>query len=213
MSDLDLLLRFVVTLPLLLLSLVAHELAHGYSADRLGDSTPRREGRLTLNPLVHLDAWGTVALVVTYLGSGGSFFFGWARPVGVTTANFRDPQRAMMLVGASGPAANAALAVIAAALVWLTYSWSLFVAEALALAFALNVVLCVLNLVPLPPLDGSRVLGGLLPRRLYARWVGLDRYGTYVLIGLVLVLVAVPEVFEATIGAVLDWSYALLPGG
>jgi Zn-dependent protease len=213
MSEGDLLLRFAVTLPLLLVSLVAHELAHGFSADRLGDPTPRREGRLTLNPVVHLDMWGTVALVVTYLGSGGSFFFGWAKPVSVTTANFRDPQRAMMLVAASGPAANACLALLAAALVWLTYSWSLFVAEALALAFVLNVVLCALNLVPLSPLDGSRILGGLLPRRLYPGWVGLDRYGTYVMVALVAVLVAFPEVFDATIGAVVDWSFALLPGG
>lgn len=208
-----LLLRFVVTLPLLLLSLVAHELAHAYSADRLGDPTARRDGRLTLDPLVHLDRWGTVALVVTYLGSGGGFFFGWARPVSVQTASFRNPQRAMMLVGASGPAANAGLALAAAGLVWLTSSWSLFAAESLALASALNVVLCVVNLVPVPPLDGSRVVGGLLPRSVYPRWVGLDRYGASALVGLVVVLVAVPEVFQATLGAVLAWSYALLPGG
>ena len=213
MSDNDLLIRFVVTLPLLLVSLVVHELAHGWVSWKLGDTTAKAHGRLTLNPLKHLDVWGTIALVVTFVGSGGSFFFGWAKPVPVDPRRFKDPQRGMMLVGAAGPAANFALALVAAGLVWLTYTWSLFVAQALALAFVLNVVLGVLNLIPVPPLDGSRVVGGFLPRDLYLRWVDLDRYGNYVFMGLLVVMLAAPQVFEATIGRVLDWSYALLPGG
>jgi len=212
-SDNDLLIRFVVTLPLLLVSLVVHELAHGWVSWKLGDTTAKAHGRLTLNPLKHLDVWGTIALVVTFVGSGGSFFFGWAKPVPVDPRRFKDPQRGMMLVGAAGPAANFALALVAAGLVWLTYTWSLFVAQALALAFVLNVVLGVLNLIPVPPLDGSRVVGGFLPRDLYLRWVDLDRYGNYVFMGLLVVMLAAPQVFEATIGRVLDWSYALLPGG
>ena len=213
MTDNGLLLRFVVTLPLLLVSLVAHELAHGWVAWRLGDPTAKVHGRLTLNPLKHLDVWGTVALIVTFIGSGGTFFFGWAKPVPVDPRYFKDPQRGMMLVGAAGPAANFALALVSAGLVWLTYTWSLFAAQALALAFVLNVVLGVLNLVPIPPLDGSRVVGGFLPRDLYLRWVDLDRYGNYVFIGLLVVMIAAPQVFESTIGRVLDWSFALLPGG
>ena len=213
MTGNDLLLRFLVTLPLLLVSLVMHELAHGWAAWRLGDPTAKLHGRLTLNPIKHLDVWGTVALVVTFVGSGGTFFFGWAKPVPVDPRYFKDPQRGMMLVGAAGPAANFALALMAAGLVWLTYTWSLFVAQALALAFVLNVVLGVLNLVPIPPLDGSRVVGGFLPRDLYVRWVDLDRYGNYVFMGLLVIMLAAPQVFEATIGRVLDWSYALLPGG
>jgi Zn-dependent protease len=213
MSDGDLLLQFAVTLPLLLISLVVHELAHGFVASWLGDQTARRAGRLTINPLVQLDTWGTIALVVTFIGSGGSFFFGWAKPVPVDPRNFADPQRGMMLVGAAGPAANFCLALIAAGLVWLTYTWSAFIAEALALAFLLNVVLGVLNLVPIPPLDGSRVLGGFLPRSLYSRWTDLDRFGNYVFMGLLVVMLAAPQVFESTIGVVLDWSYGLLPGG
>ena len=212
-GDNELLLRFVVTLPLLLVSLVMHELAHGWAAWKLGDPTVKLHGRLSLNPLRHLDVWGTVALVVTFVGSGGTFFFGWAKPVPVDPRYFKDPQRGMMLVGAAGPAANFALALIAASLVWLTYTWSLFVAQALALAFVLNVVLGVINLIPIPPLDGSRVVGGFLPRDLYLRWVDLDRYGNYVFMGLLVVMLAAPQVFEATIGRVLDWSYALLPGG
>jgi len=209
----DLFLRFLVTLPLLLVSLVFHELAHGWVAWKLGDPTAKLHGRLTLNPLKHLDAWGTVALVVTFVGSGGSFFFGWARPVPISPRFFKDPQRGMMLVGAAGPAANFALALVSAGLVWLTYSWSLFAAQALALAYVLNVVLGVLNLIPVPPLDGSRVVGGFLPRDLYPRWLDLDRYGNYVFMGLLVVMLAAPQVFESTIGRVLEWSYALLPGG
>jgi Zn-dependent protease len=209
----DLLLRFFVTLPLLLVSLVAHELAHGWAAWKLGDPTARLHGRLTVNPLRHLDAWGTAALVVTFIGSGGSFFFGWAKPVPIAPAHFRDEQRGMMLVGAAGPAANFALAAGAAGLVWGTYTWSLFAAQALVLAFVLNVVLGVLNLVPVPPLDGSRVLGGFLPHELYRRWAALDAYGNYVFMVLLVTMLAAPQVFSATIGRVLAWSYALLPGG
>jgi len=213
MTENVLLVRFVITLPLLLVSLVIHELAHGWVAWKLGDPTAKQHGRLTLNPVGHLDVWGSIMLVVTFLGSGGTFFFGWAKPVPISPWHFKDPQRGMMLVGLAGPVANVALALVAAGLVWLTYSSSLFVAQALALAFVLNVVLGALNLVPIPPLDGSRVVGGLLPRDLYLRWAALDRYGNYVFLGLVVLMVAVPQVFGATIGAVLQWSFRLLPGG
>jgi len=213
MTENVLLVRFVITLPLLLVSLVIHELAHGWVAWKLGDPTAKQHGRLTLNPVGHLDVWGSIMLVVTFLGSGGTFFFGWAKPVPISPWHFKDPQRGMMLVGLAGPVANVALALVAAGLVWLTYSSSLFVAQALALAFVLNVVLGALNLVPIPPLDGSRVVGGLLPRDLYLRWAALDRYGNYVFLGLVVLMLAVPQVFGATIGAVLQWSFRLLPGG
>jgi Zn-dependent protease len=213
LTDNGLVVQFLIISPLLLVSLVLHELAHGWVAWKLGDPTAKAHGRLTLNPVKHLDMWGTVALVVTFVGSGGSFFFGWAKPVPVDPRHFKDPQRGMMLVGAAGPAANFAVALIAAGLVWLTYTWSLFAAQTLALAFVLNVVLGVINLIPIPPLDGSRVVGGFLPRDLYVRWVDLDRYGNYVFMGLLVVMLAAPQVFQATIGRVLDWAFLLLPGG
>jgi len=212
-TESSLLLEFLVTLPLLLVSLVLHELAHGWAAWKLGDPTAKSLGRLSPNPLRHLDTWGTAALVVTFLGSGGSFFFGWAKPVPVDPRCFKDPQRGMMLVGAAGPLTNLALALIAAGLVWMTYTWSLFLAQAFALLYVLNIVLAVLNLLPIPPLDGSRVVGGFLTRSQYRSWVALDRYGNYVFIILLLVILLAPEVFEATIGRVLDWSFMLLPGG
>ena len=205
--------QFLIVSPLLLVSLVLHELAHGWVAWKLGDPTAKAHGRLTLNPLKHLDTWGTVMLAVSFLGSGGRFFFGWAKPVPVDPRHFKDGQRGMMWVGLAGPATNFAVALVAAGLIWLTYTWSIWLAQALYMLFVLNVILGTINLIPIPPLDGSRVLGGFLPRASYARWQAFDRYGTLVFAGLFIVMVAFPGVYGATIGAVLQWSYHLLPGG
>ena len=213
MTDNGLVVQFLIISPLLLVSLVLHELAHGWVAWKLGDPTAKLHGRLTLNPLKHLDTWGTVMLAVTFLGSGGRFFFGWAKPVPISPWHFKDPQRGMLLVGAAGPITNYLLAVVAAGLIWLTYTWSPWLEQTLFILFALNVILGTINLIPIPPLDGSRVLGGFLPREAYARWVTYDRYGNYVFLGLFVVMVAFPAVFSDTIGAVLDWAYLLLPGG
>jgi len=207
----DLLVAFVIVLPLLLLSLVVHELAHGWVALRLGDTTARDQGRLSANPLRQLDPLGTGMLVLTFLGSGGTFFFGWARPVPISPWRFKDPQRGMMLVGAAGPGSNVVLALLAAAGAWLTYAAVPLLADVFALTFVLNVVLALLNLVPVPPLDGSRVVGGLLPRSVWPRWMSLDRYGNVVFVALLVVLIGWPQVFSATIGRVLDWAMGLLP--
>jgi len=211
MTDNGLVVQFLIVSPLLLVSLVLHELAHGWVAWKLGDPTAKLHGRLTLNPLKHLDTWGTVMLAVTFLGSGGRFFFGWAKPVPISPWHFKDPQRGMMLVGAAGPLTNYLLALVAAGLIWLTYTRSAFITETLYILFALNVILGTLNLIPIPPLDGSRVLGGFLPRAAYRRWLTYDRYGNYVFLGLFVVLIASPGLFNATFGAVLRLWLNLLP--
>ena len=213
MTGNGLIVQFLIISPLLLVSLVLHELAHGWVAWKLGDPTAKAHGRLTLNPLKHLDTWGTVMLAVSFLGSGGRFFFGWAKPVPVDPRHFKDGQRGMMLVGAAGPITNYLMALVAAGLIWVTYTWSMWLAQTLYILFALNVILGTLNLIPIPPLDGSRVLGGFLPREQWARWMQLDRWGNYVFLGLFVVLVAFPAVFDATFGAVLGLAYHLLPGG
>ena len=205
--------QFLLISPLLLVSLVLHELAHGWAAWKLGDPTAKAAGRLTLNPLKHLDTWGTIMLAVTFLGSGGRFFMGWAKPVPIAPWHFKDPQRGMMLVGLAGPVTNIVLALAAAGLVWATYTWSLFLAQMFLMLFVLNVILATLNLIPIPPLDGSRVLGGFLPKKQWVRWMQLDRWGKMVFFGLFVVLVAFPAVFDATFGAVLNLAYHLLPGG
>lgn len=177
-------LDLVFLLPILLISMMAHEVAHGYVAYRLGDPTAKAHGRLTLNPIKHLDPLGTGMFVLTYLLGG--FVFGWAKPVPVNAYYFKNRQQGMLVVGLAGPAANFVMAVGLAVVVNLLYPagslWSLLnegstVPTVLYIAFQVNVVLGIFNLVPVPPLDGSRVLGGFLPREAYARWVELDRYG------------------------------------
>ncbi len=212
MSQSTMVLTFITVLPVLLVSLVLHEVAHGWAAAVLGDPTARSEGRLSLNPIRHLDPLGSLMLVVTFVVSGGGFFFGWAKPVPIDPRFFKDPQRGMMLVGLAGPLTNLLIALAAAGLMWLTFGLSAFFTQMLVLTFFLNIVLALLNMIPVPPLDGSRVLGGLLPRRLFERWLALDRYGNYVFFGLVVLIVVAPGVFDATIGAVLRWSFNLLPG-
>jgi Zn-dependent protease len=169
-------LDLVYLLPILLVSMMAHEVSHGYVAFRLGDPTAKAHGRLTLNPIKHLDPLGTGMFVLTYLLGG--FLFGWAKPVPVSPYYFKDSQRGMLLVGLAGPAANFVMAIGLAVVLNLLHpavSSTLF--TVFFLAFQVNVVLGIFNLVPIPPLDGSRVLGGFLPREAYARWIELDRYG------------------------------------
>jgi Zn-dependent protease len=195
------------------MSLVLHELAHGWVAYRLGDPTAKAHGRLTLNPIRHLDLWGTGFLVLTFVASGGTFFFGWAKPVPVDPRFFKDGQRGMMWVGLAGPVTNWVLALAAAGLIWLTYTWSAFLLEMFWMLFVLNVILGTLNLIPIPPLDGSRVVGGFLPPATYRWWADLDRYGNYVIIILFFLLIWSPGLWDATFGAVLTLAMQILPGG
>ncbi|GAB4242118.1 MAG: site-2 protease family protein [Thermoleophilia bacterium] len=183
------LLEFLFLLPVLLLSMMAHEVAHGFIAYRLGDPTAKLHGRLTVNPLRHLDPLGSLMFVITYLS--GSFVFGWAKPVPVNPYYFRSHQRGMMATSAAGPATNFLIAVGIAML--LNYvvppsAIGTLLFDVMFLAYQVNVVLGVFNLVPIPPLDGSRVFGGLLPPHLYYRWAALDRYGILFILALFLLL-------------------------
>ena len=187
----DLLLQFLITLPALLISMVLHEVSHGYVAYRLGDRTARQRGRLSLNPLKHLDKLGSLMLCITYFGSGGSMLFGWAKPVPINPGNFKDPQRGMMCVGAAGPAANLLITIASALALKTAYPYpvdsNLFMA--LFLVFRLNLILMVFNLIPVPPLDGSRIVGGFLSRQAYVRWIQMDQYGMMFVMLLMFVLI------------------------
>lgn len=201
-----------VALPVLLVSLTAHELAHGLAADALGDPTPRAAGRLTLNPLRHLDLFGTLVLVLTLVGSGGRFLYGWAKPVPVNPLYFRSQQRGMMLVGAAGPLTNLCVALGAGLLVGATLPLSAVVADVFYIVFLLNTILAMINLLPVPPLDGSRVVGGLLPAKAYERWVSLDRYAMMILVALLAIVMLRPQVLAWYFMPVLRFlSHALLP--
>lgn len=175
---------FLFLLPIVLVSLTLHELAHAYVAWRLGDPTAKQEGRLTLNPLVHIDPLGTLMFIVTALAAG--LPFGWARPVPVNPNYFRRPKEGMAIVAIAGPLMNFAVALVCFAVIrHVEVSSQTF--EVLRQAWIVNVVLGIFNLIPVPPLDGSRVLGVLMDNATYARWVSFDQYGMVVVFGLFIV--------------------------
>lgn len=190
MIDSDIIIQFLITLPALLVSMVFHELAHGYVAWRLGDPTAKRSGRLTINPLKHLDAFGALVLFITYFGSAGNMLFGWAKPVPVNPGYFRSPRHGMALVGLAGPATNLVIAGAAALVLNLWLPANDLLLAVIFRVFQLNLILMVFNLIPVPPLDGSRVVGGLMDERTYRKWARLDQYGMVFMMVLLFVMIS-----------------------
>ncbi len=165
-------LSFIINLPALFIALVVHEYAHGFVAHKLGDNTAKFMGRLTFNPLAHIDLFGTIILPLMLIISSSPVIFGYAKPVPVNFHNLKNPKTGMIWVGLAGPMAN----FITAALTFLILLSGLIhhsgILGFLVTVMLINLVLGVFNLIPIPPLDGSRILMGLLPRKLailYAR--------------------------------------------
>ncbi len=181
----------VWALPVLL-AITLHEAAHGYAALRLGDDTAQRQGRVSLNPLRHVDPVGTVLLPLVLLFTAAPFLFGWAKPVPVVFRNLRQPRRDMVLVAAAGPAANLLLATVAALLFHilplLPPDAARWVGLNLQHAILINLVLVIFNLLPVPPLDGGRIAVGLLPDVLARPLARLERWGILIIVGIVFLL-------------------------
>lgn len=203
--------RLFLVLPAILVALTVHEYAHGWVAWKFGDPTAKQMGRLTLNPLAHLDPVGTIMLLL--------FYFGWAKPVPVDPRNFKNPRKAMVWVALAGPGANVITALILGLTLQLLLGTGMvrtFSSVYVMIAFAIfiNLMLAFFNLIPIPPLDGSRVVEGYLPIRYLAGWERFTRFGWVILIGLILMgrLTGV-SIFGVTIFPLSKALFSLFTGG
>ncbi|HYW91922.1 MAG TPA: site-2 protease family protein [Gammaproteobacteria bacterium] len=216
MGNLNLVQSLAIGALPIIFAITIHEASHGWVANRLGDPTARMLGRLSLNPVRHIDPLGTVVVPLLSLLLGG-VLFGWAKPVPITAQNFRDPRRGMALVAVAGPASNLAMALF----------WTLAIKLALVagpdlrwisvplvymglFGVTINLVLMWLNMVPLPPLDGGRVLSGLLPGPMSAKLDRIEPYGLFIILALLFIPVGGGSILGNVLWPALNWSQASL---
>lgn len=201
----------VIILPLLF-AITLHEAAHGWVASKLGDKTALMMGRVTLNPIKHIDWFGTVILpLVMLVVTKFTFAFGWAKPVPVTWQNLRHPRRDMALVGIAGPAANLLMALLWAAIAKIALVWGTgatsnaaietvrFFVYAGIFGIQINIILMILNLIPIPPLDGSRIVSSILPPRLSYHYDKIEPYGIWILLGLLVLGILGKVIYTPTV--------------
>ncbi len=217
----DMILSFALAVIPAILAITLHEAAHGYAAWALGDDTAKRLGRLSLNPLVHVDRVGTILLpgflLISQLLTLGhvGFMFGWAKPVPVAAWNFPNPRRGMMIVAAAGPAMNFVLAWLAGlaahGLDLLPFGAGEVAFEFIDNFIVINLVLGLFNLLPIPPLDGGRIAVGLLPERMAEVWAKTERYGILVVLLVVFLLPTVAREMGYRFNPVQDGLERVLP--
>ena len=205
----------IIGIPILFFSLTVHEFSHAWTANRMGDPTAKQMGRMSLNPLVHIDLLGLLVMV------GSGFRFGWAKPVPVNPFNFRDWRKGMFLVSIAGPASNILLAIAAAAVfhlvsfVGLDPQMSNVMQQFLYFMILVNCALAFFNMIPLPPLDGSKILISLLPPRYEPFAMALERYGPMILLGIIFLGFMMPgrgSIIWMIIGPFVDLMLTILIG-
>jgi Zn-dependent protease len=193
----------IMAVPILI-AIVLHEISHGFTANKLGDPTAKMMGRLTLNPIAHIDIFGTVLMpIMIFIFTDGQFIFGYAKPVPINPYNFKNPKRDMAISAAAGPATNIALAILSIILLkYIIMPAAAFVPDDVAARFfkplemmlaasiTINVILATFNMMPIPPLDGGRVLMGLLPHRQAETLGKIEPYGMIIILVLLITGIA-----------------------
>ena len=201
--------EYLYVIPAALIAIVLHELGHGLVSYMLGDPTPKNEGRLTLNPLKHLDPIGTLCLILCHLG--------WAKPVSVDPTYYKKPKLGMTLVGLAGPMMNFLVAILSFVFIGILMYIRIYVVDNTFIYILynffsylsiINIGLGVFNLIPIPPLDGSKVIGVILPNKAYEEYMGYQKYGMYFMIFL-MILLSVLDYFgvESPISFVIEKIY------
>lgn len=196
--------QILIQLAILFFSIIVHEVSHGYVALRSGDPTAKFSGRLTLNPLRHIDPFGTIILPILLIILRSPFLIGWARPVPINPYNLRNPRKDMAKIGAAGPLSNLGLAIVFA-IIYRTVG-SVFLSDLLYIGVYINILLFIFNLIPIPPLDGSRILGAFLSYETYIKYMRIERFGFIIIFALVFL------VFDYTIFPLVHLLVGLLTG-